>query len=66
MGAGADVVDVAILMSDYNLISIPVVDERRHMIGIITVDDVLEVTLPEDWRRRETAQPPDAHAGNGP
>jgi hypothetical protein len=27
------------------------------------VDDVLEVTLPEDWRRRETAQPPDAHRG---
>jgi Mg/Co/Ni transporter MgtE len=58
-------VDVAVLMSDYNLITIPVVDERRYMIGIITVDDVLESTLPEDWRRREAAQPPDAHAGNG-
>ncbi len=53
-------------MSDYNLITIPVVDERRHMIGIITVDDVLEVTLPADWRRREAAQPPDAHVGEGP
>jgi len=66
VGPGTDVVDVAVLMSDYNLITIPVVDERRHMIGIITVDDVLEATLPADWRRRETAQPPDAHAGNGP
>ena len=50
-------------MSDYNLITIPVVDERRTMIGLITVDDVLEVTLPEDWRRREAAEPPDAHRG---
>jgi CBS domain-containing protein len=63
VGADTDVVDVAVLMSDYNLITIPVVDERRKMIGVITVDDVLEVTLPDDWRRREAAQPPDAHHG---
>jgi CBS domain-containing protein len=63
VGADTDVVDVAVLMSDYNLITIPVVDDRRRMIGVITVDDILEVTLPEDWRRREAAQPPDAHRG---
>jgi CBS domain-containing protein len=65
VGADTDVVDVAVLMSDYNLTTVPVVDENRRMIGLITVDDVLEVTLPEDWRRRETAQPPDAHRGDG-
>ena len=64
VGAGTDMVDVAVLMSDYNLITIPVVDEQRTMIGLITVDDVLEVTLPEDWRRREAAEPPDAHHGD--
>jgi CBS domain-containing protein len=64
VGAGTDVTDVAVLMSDYNLITVPVVDERRSMIGIITVDDVLEATLPRDWRRREAAEPPDAHHGN--
>ncbi|MGP7996228.1 MAG: magnesium transporter MgtE N-terminal domain-containing protein [Streptosporangiaceae bacterium] len=63
VGADTDVVDVAVLMSDYNLITVPVVDQDRRMIGVITVDDVLEVTLPEDWRRRETAEPPDAHHG---
>jgi Mg/Co/Ni transporter MgtE len=52
-------------MSDYNLITVPVVDQRRTMIGIITVDDVLEATLPRDWRRREAADPPDAHHGDG-
>ena len=64
VGPGTDIVDVAVLMSDYNLITIPVVDERRTMIGIITVDDVLEATLPSDWRRREAAEPPDAHHGD--
>ena len=64
VGADTDVVDVAVLMSDYNLITIPVVDERRKMIGLIPVDDVLEATLPDDWRRREAAQPPDAHRGD--
>jgi hypothetical protein len=58
VGADTDVVDVAVLMTDYNLITIPVVDERGGIAGLITVDDVLEVTLPDDWRRRETAQPP--------
>jgi CBS domain-containing protein len=65
VGAGTDVADVAVLMSDYNLITVPVVDDRRTMIGIITVDDVLEATLPRDWRRREAAEPPDARHGDG-
>ena len=64
MGADTDVVDVALLMSDYNLITIPVVDDRRKMLGVITVDDVLEVALPEDWRRREPAQPPEPIAAS--
>ena len=63
--ADTDVVDVAVLMTDYNLITIPVVDDERRLLGVITVDDVLEVTLPEDWRRREAAEPPDARYGEG-
>jgi Mg/Co/Ni transporter MgtE len=64
VGAATDVVDVAVLMSDYNLITIPVVDDHRAMIGLITVDDVLEIALPEDWRRREAADPPDSRHGD--
>ena len=64
VGADADIMDVAVLMTDYNLITIPVVDDERRLLGVITVDDVLEVTLPDDWRRRETAEPPDAHHGD--
>jgi len=63
VGAATDIVDVAVLMSDYNLTTIPVVDEHQRIIGVITVDDVLEVALPVDWRRREAAEPPDARGG---
>jgi len=63
VGADTDITDVAVLMTDYNLITIPVVDDERRLLGVITVDDVLEVTLPEDWRRREAAEPPDPRHG---
>jgi sporulation protein YlmC with PRC-barrel domain len=64
VGPDTDAVDVAVLMTDYNLITIPVVDDRGVMLGVITVDDVLEVALPDDWRRREAAEPPDARRGD--
>jgi len=61
----ADLTDVALLMADYNLATIPVVDEADRVLGVVTVDDVLEATIPEDWRRREPAPRPmsesDAH-----
>jgi CBS domain-containing protein len=66
VGADADAMDVAVLMTDYNLITIPVVDDERKLLGVITVDDILEVTLPDDWRRREAAEPPDARHGEAP
>jgi CBS domain-containing protein len=51
----ADLPDVALLMSDYNLIAMPVVDADGRPVGIIAVDDVLELLLPEEWRRRAGA-----------
>ncbi|MCW3025207.1 MAG: magnesium transporter [Solirubrobacterales bacterium] len=44
--------EVARLMADYNLTAIPVVDEQRRMVGVVTVDDVLGAMLPRGWRRR--------------
>ncbi len=55
-----DVVDVTILMSDYNLMTVPVVSPDNQLLGVITVDDVLEVTIPDDWRRREPPPHPEA------
>ena len=44
--------EVARLMADYNLTAIPVTDEHERMVGVVTVDDVLEAMLPRGWRRR--------------
>jgi len=38
-------------MSDFNLTVAPVMDDEHRMIGVITVDDVLELMLPTGWRR---------------
>jgi Mg/Co/Ni transporter MgtE len=56
--ADADLTDIALLMADYNLYTIPVVDDDDRVLGVVTVDDVLEAIIPEDWRRREPAQRP--------
>jgi CBS domain-containing protein len=43
---------IARKMSDFNLTVLPVLDdEHRKMIGVITVDDLLEELLPQGWRR---------------
>jgi CBS domain-containing protein len=50
--AETDVPEIARLMTDYNLMSLPVVDGEGRPIGLLAVDDVIELMLPEDWRRR--------------
>ncbi|MCU1663223.1 MAG: MgtE intracellular region, partial [Pseudonocardia sp.] len=55
----ADLIDITVLMTDYNLLNLPVVDDDDHVIGVITVDDVLESSVPRNWRRREPAFHPD-------
>ncbi len=44
--------EVARLLADYNLTCAPVVDDQKRIIGVVTVDDVLEAMLPRGWRRR--------------
>ena len=48
----ADLPEVARLMTDYNLVMLAVVDDEQRLIGVVTVDDVLELMLPTGWRRR--------------
>jgi Mg/Co/Ni transporter MgtE len=43
--------EVARLMTDFDLTVVPVVDDEQRMVGVITVDDVLELVLPRGWRR---------------
>ncbi|HUZ20597.1 MAG TPA: CBS domain-containing protein [Acidimicrobiales bacterium] len=49
--ADADIHEIVRKMSDFNLSTTPVVDDDHRMIGVITVDDVLELLLPTGWRR---------------
>ena len=48
----ADLEEVARLMTDYDLVVVPVVSDDNVLLGVVTVDDVLELVLPEGWRRR--------------
>lgn len=65
VGPDADLTDIALLMSDFNLATVPVVDDSDHVLGVVTYDDVLEALIPEDWRRREPAPRPIREIGNG-
>jgi CBS domain-containing protein len=42
------------VLAEYNLLAVPVLDENRRLLGILTVDDAMAVLLPEVWQRRRT------------
>ena len=44
--------EVAQRIAEYNLLALPVVDDSQDILGIITVDDAMEILLPKDWRQR--------------
>src|SRR6266513_5823248 len=44
--------DVAQKVAEYNLLALPVVDEGGDILGIVTVDDAIEILLPKGWRQR--------------
>jgi CBS domain-containing protein len=55
VSAGADLADVTLIMADYNLTALAVTDGASNLIGAISVDDLLEALVPEDWRNRYEA-----------
>jgi flagellar motility protein MotE (MotC chaperone)/sporulation protein YlmC with PRC-barrel domain len=53
IGPGAPLGQVARYFATYNLVALPVVDASGHLIGAVTIDDVIDHMLPEDWRENE-------------
>jgi len=49
---GEDEMDAAEIISKYNLLALPVVDEDGYMHGIITVDDIIDVLLPPSAKKK--------------
>ncbi|TQJ31756.1 magnesium transporter MgtE N-terminal domain-containing protein [Microbacterium sp. SLBN-146] len=57
LSATVSAAEVARLLASYDLVSVPVVDEARRLVGAISIDDVLDYMLPEDWRSHDDSTP---------
>lgn len=53
--------EVAERLAAYNVVAVPVTDAEGRLVGSVTIDDVLDHVLPDDWRftapRRERERP---------
>jgi flagellar motility protein MotE (MotC chaperone)/sporulation protein YlmC with PRC-barrel domain len=53
----ATALEVTRVMATYNLVSVPVVDAAHRLVGVVTIDDVLDHVLPDDWRSNDQDRP---------
>jgi flagellar motility protein MotE (MotC chaperone) len=45
--------EVSRILASYNLVSVPVVDDNYRLVGVVTIDDILDFLLPDDWRSHD-------------
>jgi CBS domain-containing protein/sporulation protein YlmC with PRC-barrel domain len=55
--ADTSAAEVSRILASYNLVSVPVVDESHRLVGVVTIDDVLDYLLPDDWRSTDSDEP---------
>ena len=53
----ASLAELARVLAAYDLTIIPIVNESHRLVGAVTIDDVLDALLPEDWRTFDDGTP---------
>lgn len=48
--------EVAARLAAYNLLAVAVCDAEGHLLGAVSIDDVLDAVLPEGWRARASSR----------
>lgn len=56
VGPDEEIGTVTRLLATYDLTALPVVDEAHRLLGAVSVDDVLDKLLPDDWRNAEAEE----------
>ena len=51
-GPGDSAREAARLIAEDDLVTLPVVDDAGRLLGIVTVDDAIDVILPNAWKKR--------------
>ena len=59
LGPDATLAEVTRYFAAYDLVCAPVVDPEDHLLGAVSVDDLLDAALPDDWRQQEAWLTPD-------
>ncbi len=69
LSPNAKISEVTRFLAAYNLVCAPVVDDEQHLLGAVSVDDLLDHLLPDNWRDEaadfESADVIGAHDGVG-
>ena len=50
LSADKNLAEISSYFATYNLVAVPIIDSNDRLLGVVTVDDVLDHLLPENWR----------------